>query len=204
MSAWSYINGMINVSPLGRSQEEIEYILKTIIRHLPKVTGSERDMHVHVIKSHGSNSWSNFDELGRPCDFEYQDNYIVVLEGNLRDRFFEQTKKEFIKWLSRLSKRVLVNSGVINVSGLSANSFEHKSMNISFSNHDDNPWHDMFEWPSWTSDSNGEPTWCEYLMWDSSESVDRMPIMLAYKYFYDEENDAEAQRRIEYKKRRRR
>jgi hypothetical protein len=40
MSWWTYINGMIKVSPMGRTQAEKTYILQTVLDHLPIVTGS--------------------------------------------------------------------------------------------------------------------------------------------------------------------
>lgn len=42
-----------------------------------------------------------------------------------------------------------------------------------------------------------EPNWCEFLMWESAKDS-RYPMMLGYKYFRDEENDEEVQRRIKY------
>lgn len=202
MSAWTYISGVLTVSPLGRTQEEIEYVLKTVIRHLPKVTGSERDMFVHVIKSNGANTYSNFDELGHPCDFEYQDTYLLAIEANLRDRFIEQTKQEFFKWLTRLAKRVLVMSGTISIIGRNNITFEQETFNLSFNSIcDNNRWYDLFEWPSWVVKSDGEPTWCEYLLWDSMRSDPDTPVLLGYKYYEDAQNDKEASRRIEYNKR---
>lgn len=202
MSAWTYITGVVAVSPLGRSQEEIEYILKTVVRHLPKVTGSERDMFVHVVKSDGANVYSNYDELGHPCDFEYQDTYLLVLEANLRDRFIEQTKQEFFKWLTRLAKRVLVMSGTISIIGRNSITFDQETVNLSFNIVcDDNRWYDLFERPSWANKSEGEPTWSEYLMWDSMRSDSDTPVLLGYKYYEDKKNDEEAERRIKYNKR---
>lgn len=47
MSYWTYINGTITVSPMGRTQPEKRYILETVLNHLPRVTGSEGDMNVY-------------------------------------------------------------------------------------------------------------------------------------------------------------
>ena len=58
----------------------------------------------------------------------------------------------------------------------------------------------MFEDPSWVSDNKDrEPNWCEYLMWDRAKGFS-WPLLLAYKYFADPENDAEAERRMDYAK----
>ena len=56
----------------------------------------------------------------------------------------------------------------------------------------------LFEDPSWCN-KNGEPNWCEYLMWDRAKNSS-YPMMLGYKYFADEENDREVERRIKYER----
>ena len=56
----------------------------------------------------------------------------------------------------------------------------------------------MFESPTWSMDNDtGEPTWCEYLMWDRAKDSN-LPVLLEYKYYANEENDKEAERRIHY------
>ena len=62
MSMWTYLCGTVIVRPMGRTQEEKEYILKSVINHLPLVTGSERDMNVYVIQKNGHSSLSSCDE----------------------------------------------------------------------------------------------------------------------------------------------
>lgn len=42
-----------------------------------------------------------------------------------------------------------------------------------------------------------EPNWCEYLMWDRAKGS-MFPMILGYKYFNDEKNDKEVERRIKY------
>ena len=54
----------------------------------------------------------------------------------------------------------------------------------------------LFEDPSWCNDT-GEPNWCEYLLYDRAKNSD-YPMLLAYKYFADEENDKEVERRMKY------
>lgn len=51
MSMWTYIRGIIEVCPFGRTQAEDEYILKTVLSHLPKVTGNKNDMCFDIIQS---------------------------------------------------------------------------------------------------------------------------------------------------------
>ena len=56
----------------------------------------------------------------------------------------------------------------------------------------------LFENPSWCNDT-GEPNWCEFMMYDRAKNSD-YPMLLAYKYFNDKENDEEVERRMNYEK----
>ena len=94
MSYWTYIRGVIDVKPMGRTQHEKRYILDTILEHLPEVTGSERNMHVNVIQKDGYNCWSSCNEFGELIprrQNETSDVYHIVINGDLRDRMFEET-----------------------------------------------------------------------------------------------------------------
>ena len=51
------------MSPMGRTQAEKRYILETVLEHLPIVTGSERDMNVHIVQKAGHDSSSSCDEF---------------------------------------------------------------------------------------------------------------------------------------------
>ena len=64
MSYWTYIQGTITVSPIGRTQAQKRYILDTVLSHLPIVSGSEKDMDVYVIQKNGHNSSCSHDEFG--------------------------------------------------------------------------------------------------------------------------------------------
>ena len=207
MSYWTYINGTIKVSPLGRTQAEKRYILDTILDHLPQVTGSEGGMKVHIVQCDGFSGSSSHDEFGCRTNNlvnkwghksrkngwrECQDNYILVLEASLRDREFDFTFREFMNWICRLSKRVMVQDILVRIDGYG------KSYVINEEGRYDNKYYKMFESPTWSMDNNtGEPTWCEYLMWDRAKGSN-LPILLEYKYYANEENDKEAERRIHY------
>ena len=118
-----------------------------------------------------------------------QDEYILVVDGSFRDRMFEQTFKEFQKWLCRLAKRVSVEDVLVEVKG-----YEEK---VIIRNTND-VYGEMFESPTWCN-NDGEPNWCEFMMWDRAKDSN-YPMMLAYKYFTDEENDQEVERRLNYNK----
>lgn len=198
MSAWTYITGVITVFPMGRTQPEKRYILDTILEHMPRVTGSEQDMHVHVIQKHGYNCSSSHNEFGERIPWnqnETQDKYFVVIEASLRDRYFEETLKELNKWLNRLAKRAGIEELLVKLTGMSMIGWKHKEIVISNAK----PYEQMAEWPSWTDIANGEPMWCEYLMWERAKDHD-YPMLLTYKYFNDADNDVEVERRIAYMK----
>ena len=213
MSSWTYINGTITAEPLGRTQAEKRYILETVLNHLPRVTGSEGDMDVYIIQKNGYNSSLSCDEFGERTNnlvdiygnksfdrgrMRVQDEYILVVNAALRDREFDQTYKEFIKWLVRLCKRVMCEDILVEIKGYDKSTVikDRNIQNKAYS------WQSvfdgLFENPSWCRDGK-EPNWTEYLMWDRAKDSD-YPMMLAYKYFGDEENDIEVERRMNWRK----
>ena len=207
MSSWTYINGTITVEPLGRTQAEKRYILETVLNHLPRVTGSERDMNVYIIQKNGYNHSSSCDEYGDNTDnlidiydchnakrgwLRMQNQYILAVDASLRDRYFNETFREFMKWLCRLSKRVYVESVLVRINGFD----KEYVINADY----DSPYCQMEEDPSWAKGSDNEPCWAEHLMWDHAKNSS-YPVLLEYKYFNNPENDAEVQRRFEYRKR---
>lgn len=173
MSSWTYINGTIIVSPMGRTQHEKTYILNTVLDHLPRVTGSEGDIDIYINQKNGTNSSCSADEFGyctnnlidsygnksqRNGWLRTQDEYILTVDASLRDREFSETLKEFNNWLCRLAKRLLIEDILIKIRGY------EKSTLIS----DKRPYKDMFEYPSWSvyGEKKNSENWCEYLMWE--------------------------------------
>lgn len=197
MSWWTYINGIIIVQPMGRTNPEKRYILDTVLEHLPKLTGSEKNMFIYVIEKKGHSSASSCNEFGKPVYSETgerkwvnrQDTYILVVNGGLRNHGFNQTLKEFNKWLCRLSKRVMVRDVLVELEG-----YEQKIL----LRNKNNVYRKMFEDPSWVN-KTGEPTWCEYLMWDPVPDT-MLPLGLVYKYYNNEECNKEFERRSKWGK----
>lgn len=91
MSMWTYVNGTITVNPMGRTNEEKEYILKTVLNHLPLVTGSEEDMNIYIIPKKGYNSSCSTDEFG-----EKTNNLTDSYGRKNRDRGYLQVQDEYI------------------------------------------------------------------------------------------------------------
>lgn len=183
MSEWSYITGWLKCEPMGRTQEEKEYILKTVLNHLPVVQGSEEDMYVHIIKAGGYDTSCSDDEYGdrtnnlkemgygefrrsRNGRRRTQSIYYIFIEGHLRDRSYIWTYKQFTKWLTRFAKRIPVKDTNIIID----NTFVHKPLIM-----DNFDFESLFEEPSWahydkefkyiTPYQDYDFNWSEHLMW---------------------------------------
>lgn len=206
MSYWTYINGTVVVSPMGRTQAEKRYILETVLDHLPRVTGSERNMNVYIIQKAGYNHSSSHTEFGEYSGYKdwdtlstkIQDEYILVVNGAFRDRTFNQTYREFQKWLCRLAKRIDIEDVLVQI-----NAYEKSCIiqnpNLNKKHSYETVYGQMYEKSTWCykDDEYGEPNWAEYLLWIRSKNSD-YPMMLEYKYFNNEENDKEVERRLRY------
>lgn len=167
MSNWTHINGIITVTPFGRTQHEKRYILETILDHLPQITGSEGNVNIHVIQKAGYDHSRSHDELDvlskhstvRNKDdyfnlIQLQDEYILVLEGDFRDREFNETMHEFNKFMNRLAKRLMVMQILVEITD--------ETNKYTFN--DAEPYYWMYEDPSWCN-KDSKPAWWEYLAW---------------------------------------
>lgn len=187
MSYWTHVTGTIIVSAVGRTQPEMRYIIETVLAHLPKVTGSEDDMNVYIVQTNGHNISCSHNEFsvfcGRGNLARMQDEYILVLKGDLRDRIFDETFKELNNFLNRLAKRLRVNDILVSLKA-------YDKVHIF---KDAEVYYEMYELPSWAN-KDGEPAWWEYLMWD--RGIDTyMPMALERKYYSNPKNNAEWERR---------
>lgn len=192
MSYWTYVTGMVEVSPFGRTQAESLYILQTTLEHLPRISGSESDAQFHIVQRAGTNWSSGTDEFERPSDLlprthfgrshDYQTQYYIVIESYLRDRHFQETYRETMKWLCRLAKRCLVYDILIRIQGHEKSAIIDDSTSC---------FKELYELPSFAKKNEStEPTWAEYLMWRGVDGrLGGFPAILAYKYFSDKDND---------------
>lgn len=148
MSMWTYVQGLIEFSVPGRTQAEKDYILQTVIDHLPKVTGSEKPMNIYAIQTAGHDSWQNFDEFyNRVEDFRTQSRYCLVLDGSLRDRYYKDTFKELNKFLNRLGKRLMVDSVYVRLYNYEhSHIFTNKNDCYGKMFETDNPWYNYLMW----------------------------------------------------------
>lgn len=171
MSWWTYVDGLITVMPVGFTQSEKRYILETVLAHLPKVTGSEEDMTVHIVQKAGYTGSANFNEFFETIyrgGVETQDYYYLVLDGLFRDRTYEQTFRELNRFLNRLAKRVYVDDILIRLTGYGKETIISNASG----------YQDMYE----TGSDEGEPAWWEYLCWDRDKSGGYYPEKLTHKY----------------------
>ena len=193
----STILGTLVVTPIGRTTLEKEYILKTVLSHLPIVNSGGNDMQVYINSCNTNTTICTHNEFGQDCSYQtskYPDGWMktteeftLTLYGNLKDKTCRETNKDFLKWICRLAKRVMVNSVIVNISD--NNSEDNFTYN--YTKNTNNCFSDMFEY----SDSESEPNWCDYLLWDKGICTD-YPMLLEYKYFNNTKNDKECERRL--------
>lgn len=160
MSMWSYVKGVVTVEPPGHGQAAMDFVLCEVVDHLPRVTGSEGDMHVEIVRREGHNQSCNHDEFGVPSNlgrspwggrggwFDAQCTYDLLLTGSLRDRWFDDTLREFSKWMVRLSKRVFVEDVFVKVYDM------YGRLALFNGGH---PWRDNFEGWSWMDGDDRSP-----------------------------------------------
>lgn len=126
MSSWTYVRGLIEAETFAQSDAEAIFKSQTIVDHLPRITGSEGPASIVVVPKPGWHNNSGFtDELGhfsnlgkgRHGSFPVKSTVLLVLHGNLRDRWFSQTLYEVTKCLARLSSRLYVRDCLVCVSG---------------------------------------------------------------------------------------
>ena len=193
MSCWTYIQGSIIVDVRGRSQPEKQYIISSILEHLPRVTGSEGDMEVYLQQRAGENCSSSCDEYGyrtnnlkdwygsktRSGMLSTQSEYIITVRAGLRDRVFEQTRTEFMKWLIRLAKRVWVQEVLVRID---SDIGESMLLNLP------DGMYEVLESPSWSIKRHPYDAddfwWCEHLMWETAPHSYE-PFAHALKYDHD-------------------
>ena len=106
-----------------------------------------------------------------------------------------------MKWFVRLCKRVCYENILVEIKGCDKSAVI-KDRSIQRKKHSfESVFDGLFEIPSWCKDGKDgykEPNWCEFMMWDNAKDSN-YPMMLAYKYFNDEENDREVERRMNYR-----
>lgn len=166
MSYWTGVFGTICVSVPGLTQPHKDFIIQTVMDHLPAVTGDEGDMTVNISKIDGYDDVIPHDVDGRRRRVKMQSGYLISISASLRGRFFDRTLKEFTEWLCRLSKRLMVVDILVVVRGVDENArfvpdWERDDMpylQYTFDNNE--PYYDMYEYDY----ESGEGNWTDW-MW---------------------------------------
>lgn len=127
MSRWTYVNGVIRVAAFRTNNEGL-YAVNTVMENMPPVaTGSEGECDWYVtVASKTYTCSSSHDQFNRrsnripdnrtyPYGMIDSSPILVTLDGSLRDRDFEDTYKEVVKFLFRLSKHLYVERCLISV-----------------------------------------------------------------------------------------
>ena len=124
MGIWTNIRGTIYCSPAGATSEEQEYILKTVLRHLPKVnpykTRRDNMFETYINRINQPQGFRPWDEFGNDSNLTDYDDYcykafscdysfVITLYGMFRSDNQSDVLKRFEKWLCRFSKRILVD-----------------------------------------------------------------------------------------------
>lgn len=191
MSCWTTVRGTLGVIPMGETDPHRRYVLETVLAHLPAVTGSEGDMNVYINLSNIGYSHSDCDEFGEMTNNlktrdgrrdrlhgwrKESEHFLLTLEGHLRDRERSETYRELMKWLCRLSKRVIVDDLLVRV---------ESSWEPALIIDNPVPFFEMFEPHHGIAD--GDPAWYEFMLWERADSG--LPRLLEYRKHRDAYND---------------
>lgn len=150
MSYWTNIFGTIYVEPLGYSEHAREFVLRTVLDHLPQVAGSEGDLGVSVAADPRRRVWTSSDEFGQELTGSdgrslrgESVGYFLTVHASLRDRMLAQTVSDFDAWLGTLAQRVRVKQIMVRVSDDMGGERDYL---------DAAPYADMFREPSYARD----------------------------------------------------
>ena len=149
MSFWTHVFGTIKVEPLGYSDHAREFVLRSVLDHIPEVSGSEGSMHVEVAKSQYQDMFSSTDEFGQSLGgsmLGQTSSFFVTVYADLRDRMFAETKGEFDAWLQKLAHCVRVREIMVRVTSDCGDEENYL---------DATPYYDMFDEPSYIRDGFG-------------------------------------------------
>lgn len=99
MSIWTHIQSII-IAKTTNSDTPLKDI-KSIMKHAPKITGSEEDAFIFINHIPRTTS-SCIDENGE-CH-KYENDFCITIVGDLRDRCFEETAKEYSRFIRFINK----------------------------------------------------------------------------------------------------
>lgn len=153
MSSWTYVRGMISVDPVGETTAEKVFVVQTVLDHLPTVTGSEKNLFVYVTPSMYYGLSCREDSGYGYRSRRVAPHFLITVEGDLRDREFNQTKAEVMRWICRLGKRLFITDICLTVR-------DQCGRKVVLT--DERPLLDLYEGPHWIV-KYGKPKWWKEL-----------------------------------------
>lgn len=103
--------------------------------------------------------------------------YQIIIEGKLRDTYFDDIYHKFMKWLCRLSKRLYVENVCVEIH---ENFYAGKEAVIIDKNGE--VYGQLYEYPLGTvGNKNNEPSWTDYLRGERAEGL-TIPKLLEQKH----------------------
>lgn len=143
MSCWTHITACLSVETgMVEKKPTLKKKVKEYLKEAPKITGSEADADVFVNIQSDHNFWTSRDckhckykdtikdikvngedwiecdaPTGHDCSAGYQTCIVISIQGDLRDRMYEQTKEEFDTFLEYLKKEYYIRDYSLNIEG---------------------------------------------------------------------------------------
>ena len=178
MARWTHIFGTIQVRMCESTNEASEYILKTVLKHLPEVWCELEPMKVIMSNTGRITGACTHDEFGNyrynSDDMDEYQEYVLTVIGDVRHGWYQDVTKEFMKWLTRLAKRVNVSDVLVSIKqDFGEGDVLITNPNDCFSN--------MYEYSYEESKGN----WCDYLRVKYDKRF-RFPKKLL-KYYFPED-----------------
>lgn len=141
MSHWTHITSCISIETgILNNKIGLKREIQKILRHAPKITGSESDADIFVNIPSGHNFFMSRDcehckykdtikhitkdgeeylKCDAPrhydCSSEYQTQAVISIQGDLRDRMPEETRKEFSNFLNYIKTYFSVRDYSLNI-----------------------------------------------------------------------------------------
>lgn len=140
MSSWTHITACLSVDTgLVEPRKIVKRIIQKELKEAPKMTGSEGNADVFVNVQSGYDFYMSCDcvhceyrdtivhtDEGQHCDApddykckegKYQTRVVISVQGDLRDRWKDDTQKEFDEFLEFIKRRYLVRDYSVNIEG---------------------------------------------------------------------------------------
>ena len=136
MSYWTQINASFYVdTETEETRENLKKYIENILENAPEITGSEGSASYYINILNGHNIWANRDcskceyktdkidflngceNLDKCQEVEYQTCANIVLIGDLRDRFLEQTRQEYKEFKKYINKHFAVLNSTHKIRG---------------------------------------------------------------------------------------